>query len=163
MFTIFAVLILYPFSSMDARKIKTRHTVAKVAEKDSEYRQKADRRVRLTTDSIDFESIIRPAVRFYGFDKTIGSSMESFFITNGLDSSIEGMEISITYYDMKGRQLHRRDTRIDCYVAAGETIRTDIKSWDTQKSFYFHRSVKPKRQATPFDVKIELVSIDLNR
>ncbi|MDE6648783.1 MAG: hypothetical protein K2K45_02510 [Muribaculaceae bacterium] len=160
--TIFAVFILYPVSSLEARKIKTRHTIAKVAGNDSEKLQKGRCRVTLTADSVDFDMIIRPAVRFYGFDKTIGSSFESFFITNGLDSTIEGMEISITYFDMKGRQLHRRTTRIDCKAAAGETIRTDIKSWDIQKSFYFHRSAKPKRQATPFDVKIDLISINLS-
>lgn len=116
----------------------------------------------MESDSVDFCNLIQPAIRFYGFDKTVGSSMESFFISNGLDDAISELEIDITYTDMKGRQLHRRSVKLDCSIPPKETMRTDIKSWDTQKSFYFHQSVKPKRQATPFAVKIDLLSVTLS-
>ena len=115
----------------------------------------------MATDSIAFRDSIHPAIRFYGFDKTVGSNTESFFISNGLKEALYGLEIRLTYTDMKGRQLHRRTVSIDTSIPAGETLRTDIKSWDTQKSFYYHKSIKPKRQATPFDVKIDLLSVTL--
>ncbi|MDE6785936.1 MAG: hypothetical protein K2J46_02710, partial [Muribaculaceae bacterium] len=70
-----------------------------------------------------------------------------------------GMEIEITYFDMQGRQLHKRTVPLSVNVPPHETIRTDIKSWDTQKSFYYHKSAKPKRQATPFNVKLRLLSL----
>ncbi|MDE6342806.1 MAG: hypothetical protein K2K93_10850, partial [Muribaculaceae bacterium] len=96
------------------------------------------------------------AIRFYGFDKTATSGVESFFIINGLDSTLMKIGVDILYLDMKGRELHRRECLIDCTVPARETRRVDVKTWDTQRSFYYHKSARPKRQATPFDVKIEL-------
>lgn len=146
--------------SVQARKIKTRHSITKVTAKALEQETSGrDKIFSAASDSILFCDSIRPAIRFYGFDKTVGSNMESFFITNGSDISIKRMEIEIIYTDMKGRQLHKRTHSLDCDFPAGETQRFDIKSWDTQKSFYFHQSVKPKRQATPFNVKINLLSV----
>lgn len=153
--------ILFSIPDIEARKIKTKHSITKQSEKTikSNASEPTDSIISLATDSLTFVEIIRPAIRFYGFDKTATSNLESFFISNSLDSEISGMEIQITYFDMQGRQLHKRKVSIDCSIPAGETMRTDIKSWDTQKSFYYHKSVKPKRQATPFTVKIELLSL----
>ena len=147
----------------EARKIKTKHTIPKQSEKATKSisQEPTDSIISLTTDSLTFVEIIHPAIRFYGFDKTVTSSMESFFISNALNSEIKGMDIQITYLDMKGRQLHKRNAHIDINIPPHETMRTDIKTWDTQKSFYFHQSAKPKRQATPFDVKIDLLSLTL--
>lgn len=161
LFFIYTLLCSLP--EANARKIKTKHSVPKKSGQvtkanASEY---SDSIISLSSDSITFVKEILPSIHFYGFDKTVTSNLESFFITNGLDETISGIEINITYLDMKGRQLHKRKVCIDCGLPPGETERYDIKSWDTQKSFYFHRSVKPKRQATPFDVKIELISVTL--
>lgn len=161
-----AVLIMTAVSvapNAEARKIKTKHTIPKVSVKDFEaeaarYSEK-ENVISMESDSITFSDRILPGIRFYGFDKTVGSSIESFFISNGLEETLAGVEVEITYLDMKGRQLHKRSVKIDCDIPAGETKRTDVKSWDTQKSFYFHQSVKPKRQATPFDVRLSLISI----
>lgn len=157
--------LLFIASSIEARKIKTKHPIPKNLEKTSTTNilESSDSIISLTSDSIIFVEKILPAIRFYGFDKTVTSSMESFFISNALDSEICGMEIRITYFDMQGRQLHKRNIPLDIKIPPHETIRTDIKSWDTQKSFYFHQSAKPKRQATPFSVKITLLSIKQER
>ncbi|MDE5871166.1 MAG: hypothetical protein K2H22_04360 [Muribaculaceae bacterium] len=147
-------------SSSEARKIRTRHSVPKVSSKPTSTDDSDGlRSISLAEDSLQFCSRIVPAIRFYGFDKTITSNIESFFISNGLDEAIGEMEIVITYVDMKGRQLHKRKVSLECDLPSGETRRYDIKSWDTQKSFYYHKSVRPKRQATPFDVRIELYSV----
>lgn len=145
----------------EARKIKTKHSIPKGASElsDEDAKREGLNVISLSSDSIDFCNRIIPGIRFYGFDKTVGSSIESFFIVNGLDSPLAGMEIEITYVDMKGRQLHKRSVTVDCDIPAGETKRVDTKSWDTQKSFYFHQSVKPKRQATPFDIRLRLLSV----
>ena len=159
------IFFLSAFSSpfaMNARKIKTSHPIKNVKSyANLNDKLQADSIITAESDSILFADSILPKIRFYGFDKTVMSSVESFFISNTLDSDVKKIEVSITYYDMKGRQLHKKNAAIDCVIPAGETMRTDIKTWDTQKSFYFYQSVKPKRQATPFDVKIELLSVTL--
>ncbi len=147
-----------------ARKIKTKHAIQKQLqkpEKDTEN-QDQDSIISISTDSLIFVEKIHPNIHFYGFDKTVTSNLESFFISNGLDKTVKAIEIEITYSDMKGRQLHKRTVSIDCSIPPGETMRNDIKSWDTQKSFYYHKSAKPKRQATPFTAKITLLSIILH-
>ncbi|MDE6380432.1 MAG: hypothetical protein K2L11_08170 [Muribaculaceae bacterium] len=149
-------------SSAEARKIRTKHSIPKEAKKpiSSDGTEQSDFKiVSLSSDSIAFCDSILPMIRFYGFDKTVTSSIESFFISNGLQDTLTGLEVEISYSDMKGRQLHKRSVHIDCDIPSGETKRIDIKSWDTQKSFYFHKSVKPKRQATPFNVTLRPLSV----
>ncbi|MDE6561499.1 MAG: hypothetical protein K2K75_08975 [Muribaculaceae bacterium] len=158
-FFIFIIAILIAIPPIQARKIKTKHSIPKISVTNTS--ESSDSILSISSDSISFTEKILPAIRFYGFDKTVSSNFESFFITNNLNSEIREMEIEITYFDMKGRQLHKRNVKIDCNLPAGETKRTDIKSWDTQKSFYFHQSAKPRRQATPFDVKLRLLSLTL--
>ena len=150
--------------SAEARKIRTKHSIPKTSNSASPAEDSVRSEYRIfsmTSDSIAFCDTIRPLIRFYGFDKTVTSRMESFFISNGLDVDIRGMYIGITNTDLKGRQLHKRTVHLDCALPSEETRRYDIKSWDTQKSFYFHQSAKPKRQATPFDVRLELLAVIL--
>lgn len=104
---------------------------------------------------------IKEKIRFYGFDKTVTSPKESFFISNRLDKQATAFEIEITYFDMQHRQLHQRLVQVECEIPPGETRRVDVKSWDTQKAFYFHQSAAPRRQATPFDVRLSLKSLTL--
>lgn len=159
---IFTVTVLATFMC-EARKIKTKNAVPKTTSKTQGPDKSGETKIiSMESDSIDFCQRVEPGIRFFGFDKTVGSNNESFFIINGLDTGIRELEIEITYIDMKGRQLHKRKARIDCDIPARDTKRTDIKSWDTQKSFYFHQSAKPRRQATPFDVKIRLLSVTLS-
>lgn len=149
--------------SAEARKIRTKHSIPKQTRSAStvDTDNTDNKTVSMESDSIAFCDSIRPFIRFYGYDKTVTSNIESFFISNGLDRDISGMDLIIKYTDMKGRQLHKRSVHIDCNLPAGETQRHDIKSWDTQKSFYYHKSAKPKRQATPFDTRLELLSVTL--
>ena len=158
---LFGLSIVTP--SLDARKIKTKHSIPKQSQKSPKEAiyTTSYSIISIYSDSVIFVEKFRPAIRFYGFDKTVTSNLESFFISNGLDNKIAAMELTITYLDMKGRQLHKRNVKIECEIPPHETIRTDIRSWDTQKSFYYHQSVKPRRQATPFEVKIDLQSIIL--
>ena len=146
----------------DARRIKTSHKIQKTSVRNHDGKADDSGAIILTEDSTAVWDGIKRRIRFYGFDKTAGSPVESLFITNGLDSILRGVEIDITYLDMQGRQLHRQSIELDCTVAPGETMRSDFKTWDTQKSFYFHQSAPPRRQSTPFDVRIELRSVSLD-
>ncbi len=146
--------------NLDARKIKTKlPTKVTTVKSEDSIPQKRPSIIKIDSDE-GFDGI-RNLIRFYGFDKTVTSSKESFFVVNGLDNQISVMTVEITYFDMQGRQLHQALLSIDCDIPAGETRRVDIKTWDTQKAFYFHQSAKPRRQATPFDVTITLKSIEM--
>lgn len=151
-------------TDVEARKIRTSHKIsgqqASQKEPVTDIFSGADR-ITFTPDSVAAWNEISGNVRFYGFDKNANSSIESFFITNSNSTTLRAVGFDIIYFDMKGRQLHRRHIELKCDVAPGETMRHDIKSWDTQKSFYFHQSAKPRRQSTPFDVRIELKAVSL--
>lgn len=113
----------------------------------------------ISDSSANFNDI-RNKIKFYGFDKTANSSMESFFVSNRLNHTLKRITLEITYLDMQKRQLHSRSVSFDCDIPSCETRRQDIKSWDTQKSFYYFKSAKPRRQATPFTVSFNLKSIE---
>lgn len=102
----------------------------------------------------------RNKIKFYGFDKTASSSIESFFVSNQLNLTLKRITLEITYFDLQKRQLHSQSVSFDCDIPSGETRRQDIKSWDTQKAFYFFQSAKPRRQATPFSVSFNLKSVE---
>lgn len=143
---------------IQARKIRTKLPV-KTAKALQESESTKQDQIRINeNDFANDIGKIADKIRFYGFDKTVNSSTESFFISNTTDSTLTGVTLDITYHDMQGRQLHRWDVTFDCNIPPGETKRQDVKSWDTQKSFYHHQSAKPRRQATPFKVKMRLKS-----
>lgn len=147
-------------SDADARKIKTKLPTKysnRAAACDS-GKSEAWTTISRDDSTSNFNDADRK-IRFYGFDKTVVSNTESFFVVNGTDSILKSMTIEITYYDMKRRQLHRRDIDVVCDIPANETRRIDTPTWDSQKSFYYIKSVKPRRQATPFDVVMKLKSV----
>lgn len=99
------------------------------------------------------------AFRFSGYEKTLRSSRESFFITNLTDSIIDRLSVELTYLDMRGRMLDIRTAEISLKLAPGETRKADIRSWDTQKVMYYHLSPAPRTtQATPYRLTIRLLA-----
>lgn len=89
-----------------------------------------------------------------GFDKPLRSSRETFFVSNNYDRTVSSIAVQLVYFDMNGRQLHASDVVVPCYIPAGETRQLSVKSWDSQQSFYYCQSVKPRRdRATPFTVR----------
>ncbi len=101
-------------------------------------------------------------VNFSGYDKKASADKESFFVTNRSDRLLSGFSLYIVYLTPDSVQLHRRWVKINCSIPPGETGKVDIKSWDTQKSFYYHLSDPPRRRnATPYIVRFEPVTIYL--
>lgn len=91
--------------------------------------------------------------RFSGFDKSVNSSKESFFVTNPHSDSLKEFTVEITYRNMEGKMLHKREVTEKITIPSNETRRIDITSWDIQHQFYYHRTMPtPKRTATPFKV-----------
>lgn len=89
---------------------------------------------------------------FSGFDKTIKSSKESFFIKNNTDRALKGVVVSIDYRMPDGRQLTKRLLRLVCDIPAGETRKVDIPTFDIQHSYYYLRSAAPKKGGNAFEV-----------
>ena len=120
---------------------------------------------RLATDMTEISgpdslaTVLKDSIRFSGFDKIAQSRMESFFITNNSSINIKEFRLRIDYTDMNDRMLHSRDITIETDLPAGETRKADIRSFDTQGSFYYHKSNPPRRRATPFKVTITPLQI----
>ena len=97
-----------------------------------------------------------------GYDKPLRASKETFFVRNHTSNHIRGLRICFEYIDSKGRVLHKRECHITIDIPAGETRQAATPSWDIQKSFYYKFSNKPRKSdATPFDVKCKIISIDI--
>ncbi len=93
-------------------------------------------------------------VRFCGYEKTLRTSRETIFIENLCDSTISSISFTINYLDSDKRQIHQRKIRHKTDIPPRQARRIDIKSWDTQKSYYYIHGDKPRKSATPYDITI---------
>mgnify|MGYP000757439043 FL=1 len=96
-----------------------------------------------------------------GYEKTLRSRRETFFITNRGDSAVKALAMTIDYLDMHGHKLDRRAITVDTDLPAGETRRVDIAAWDRQQALYYYLSPAPRRTtvATPYKVRIAVTHI----
>lgn len=101
-------------------------------------------------------------VVFTGFDKKQNSSKESFFIINNTDRELTGVALHIDYRTLDGRQLHKQFLTLRCSIPPGETRKTDIPTWDAQRSFYYHKSQPAKKGGNPFDVRFHPIACYLH-
>ncbi len=127
-------------------------------------RHRLDVKPQNTTVKIVADTIIPDSGKIViaGFDKPLRSSRETFFVTNHYERTVSSLMVTFAYYDMNNRQLHSSTHTITCYIPAGETRQLSVKAWDTQQSFYYYQSVKPKRNpATPFSVKHNILNLTL--
>lgn len=99
-----------------------------------------------------------------GYDKPLSASRETLHLTNlSATDTITSITLDITYLDRKNRQLHRREVTVNDLLAPGETSLISFPTWDTQRSFYYILSVKPRRQATPYSVIIKPLAATITR
>ncbi len=94
------------------------------------------------------------SARFYGYEKTLRASKETLFLLNATGQDASEVRFTIVYFDASGREIHRRRVTRRTGIPAGKTIRLDIPSWDTQKTYYFSGGPRPRISATPYTVKI---------
>lgn len=102
------------------------------------------------------------SVKFSGYDKEVNSYLESFIITNPSEFTITGYEVRIDYLDLQDRLLHSKNVKELCEIPPKESRRIDIKSWDTQHTFYYYLGNEPKKVATPFKVIFTPISFWLS-
>ena len=95
---------------------------------------------------------------FVGYDKKSTSGKETFFIGNNSEVDLKGIDIEITYLTTSGKQIHKRTVNLKEKFPAGETRAVDIKSWDTQHSYHYTKSVASKSGSTPYTVRFKVLS-----
>lgn len=103
----------------------------------------------------------RPAVRFCGYEKKQSATKETLFIENLTDSAIVQVDFTIQYFDTSNREIHRRNLTQPVDLPPRRTRRLDIRSWDTQKTYYYLGGPKPRTSATPYTVAVALDSLKL--
>ncbi len=88
-----------------------------------------------------------------GYDKPNRATRETFFITNNTADTLQGINLTFEYSDLKGRQLHSASHTIKTALVPGETRNVSISSWDRNNSFHYYLSPAPKRRpSTPYRV-----------
>lgn len=94
-----------------------------------------------------------------GYDKPNQAVREAFFVTNNHPDSIgiAELNVTLTYFDLKGRMLHEATHTVKCEIPAGKTHRIEVPSWDRNCAFHYFRSQAPKRRAsTPYRVSSQI-------
>lgn len=135
------------------------------AERSTRQRLKVKPKVEsLGVSSVKADTILPDTAKVVvaGYDKPLMSRKESFFVTNGYDSTITVIVIEFNYADMSNRQLHTSTHKVNCCIPAGETRQIYVSSWDKQLSFYYYQSAKPRRQSTPYKVSCRLLGVVLS-
>lgn len=103
-------------------------------------------------------------IELSGYDKPVSASRETMHVTNLTDSlTVTGFSFEIVYLDRKDRELHRRAVTVNDHVGPRLTVMTSFPSWDIQRSFYYILSVKPRRQATPYDIRCNIKQIFIKK
>ena len=110
---------------------------------------------------LDCDTIMMPppdSLVVAGYDKTLRSRCESFFLSNRYASdTVLSVVMRIDYSDMTGRALHNRVDTLDCHLPPGDTRNYSIATWDRQASFYYHLSAPPRRtQGVPYRVHVTI-------
>lgn len=119
--------------------------------------------VLVTRDDSTEYYLLAGKIRFLGYDKRQSANYETFLIRNEWNDTVTALEIQITYTDLSGSELHTRSESIKTELPPGTTRKADIKSWDTQKSFYYHKSRRPRTSATPYKVKFRIEKIGIKK
>ncbi len=123
------------------------------------------KKLKLRTDSVTTEAVTQykeitavtdSAIIFTGYDKPIGADRESVFIINNSGQNIDKINITIDYFDNLDRKLTSRTLDIIYTIPDKETRLVAFKTWDIQHSFYYYKSRKPRTQATPYKVTINI-------
>lgn len=99
--------------------------------------------------------LMKDSIVFSGYDKPVNAAKEAILISNRCKyMTLKSVRLDIIYRDMMGRMLHSRTVDVSVSVPSGETRKGEFKSWDSQKTYYYHLSQKPRRAAAPYQIEI---------
>ena len=137
---------------INARKVTT-----KLNAPTNSLKKKAERHKSSTADKSAREKIAGK-LNFMGYDKKTSAAKETFFVDNGSDISLSGLDLEISYFNSAGKLIHKRKVEINEYFPAKETRKVDIPSWDTQKSYHYVNSVPGGKGSVPYTVRFKVLS-----
>lgn len=100
---------------------------------------------------------------FSGYDKPLRASRETLFITNHMSADVSRAVFHIEYFDLQGRQIHRRRCSVAVDLPAGETRCVDLPAWDRQGTYYFRGSRRPRVSGVPYTVAVTPDSVVILR
>lgn len=130
------------------------------ADKTTRKGLKADR-LKVQTEKTDSIDTFKPSpgmIRLSGYDKPLRSYKESIYVTNASRRNLSYINLEITYLDEAGRQLHKRNIKLNVNIPAGETRQVIFSSWDKQRNLYYIKSGKPRRSdGTPYSISAEVI------
>lgn len=166
------LLLIIPFNQLlSAKKIRQVHKIEKTEKGKKKIsgnkKSKSGERIichnTYVINTNDSTSLIFEAdsIKFTGYDKPASASKESFHIINSSEMDINKVGIRITYLDLKGRMLHSRDEVVTCHIPSGQTRLVTIPTWDVQHTFFYHLGPEPGKVATPYNVAIDLLWVEL--
>ncbi len=100
-----------------------------------------------------------------GYDKPLRSRRETFFVTNNGSRAVEGVALTIKYYDTRQRMLHSASHNVRVDIPPTETRQVNLSSWDKQFNFYYRNSAVPRHasHAVPYDVAITIDTLFVSR
>jgi hypothetical protein len=107
-------------------------------------------------DTIRGDSAAR-MIHISGYEKPLRSRHETMLVTNNDSSlSVTWVSLEITYCDMQGRTLHKRNATSLIDLPPKSTRLIDLKSWDVNSLFYYHLNTptRTSAQGTPYRVTI---------
>lgn len=107
------------------------------------------------------DSIDQSVVTLRGFSKKASDSKETFMVTNNSAHRISAIHITLRYTTLDGSMIHERNAVIPIILNPGDTQIATIKSFDTQRLFYYYAGPKPRKNATPFKVAYRLTGYDI--
>lgn len=97
-------------------------------------------------------------IAFAGYDKNQSSDKETFFITNNTDRTLRAITLYIEYQTPEGNQLHKKFLKLSCNVPPGETRMAEIKSWDSNHTFYYQASRPSRGGGSPYIVRFDPIA-----
>lgn len=110
-------------------------------------------KVSSVTPSDTLRNPSRDSIQATGYDKPLRTNRETILITNSTSRPLTGIGLTITYTDMQHRQLHQRTDTLKAMIPAGETRLLRLATWDTQQSYYYHLSRRPRTaDVTPYTI-----------
>ncbi|MDE5797235.1 MAG: hypothetical protein K2H75_08985 [Muribaculaceae bacterium] len=150
------LLILFCVGTSEGRKLKLH--LRPPAEANSPV---SAGQIEVTADSVASAPYTLGMITFSGYDKEPQANVESFFITNNTDRVLKSLTLVIYYRTLDGRPLHSRRVTVEPDTSPGTTVRVNIKTWDRQHTFYYHRGNRPRKKATPYEVAFHVESFIL--
>ena len=107
------------------------------------------------------DSIDQSIITLRGFSKKASDSKESFLVQNNSSHRISAIRITLRYTTLDGAMIHERNAVIPIILNPGDTQVATIKSFDSQRLFYYYAGPKPRKTATPFKVAYRLTGYDI--